>query len=65
MIVGLQETEFESDYGIHNFVELNRHTRELLLDRGAKVKYTEKDGKHIWGFWQKELPDALMYFLHA
>lgn len=65
MIVGLQETAFKSDHGIHNFVELNRKTRELLLDRGAKVEYSEKDGKHIWGFWQKELPDALKYFLHV
>lgn len=65
MIVGLQETAFETDHGTHNFVELNRQTRELLLDRGAKVEYAEKDGKHIWGFWQKELPDALTYFFRA
>ncbi|MEW4370007.1 alpha/beta hydrolase [Paenibacillus kandeliae] len=63
MIVGLQETDFESDTGIYDFVQLNRDTRDLLLERGATVRYAEKDGKHLWGFWQKELPDALKYFL--
>ena len=63
MIVGLQERDFQSDTGIYDFVELNRATRDLLLERGATVRYAEKDGKHLWGFWQKELPDALKYFL--
>lgn len=63
MIVGLQETDFEADTGTYNFVQLNRDTRELLEKRGALVSYQEKDGKHQWGFWQKELPEALLYFL--
>lgn len=63
MIVGLQETDFESDTGIYDFVQLNRDTRDLLQARGATVQYSEKDGKHLWGFWQKELPAALKYFL--
>ncbi|GAB6990056.1 alpha/beta hydrolase [Paenibacillus pini] len=65
MIVGLQETNFETDHGTFDFVELNRETKEMLLDRGATVQYAEKDGRHIWGFWQKELPEALIYFLRA
>jgi len=63
MIVGLQEDEYETDHGTFDFVDLNRRTRDLLQDRGATVRYAEKEGKHLWGFWQKELPDALMYFL--
>ncbi len=63
MIVGLQETDFESDTGVYDFVQLNQDTRDLLLARGATVQYAEKDGKHLWGFWQKELPDAIKYFL--
>lgn len=63
MIVGLQEDNYTTDTGTYNFVELNRKARELLEERGAKVKYFEKDGKHLWGFWQNELPDALIYFL--
>lgn len=63
MIVGLQENEYETDHGIFDFVDLNRRTRDLLFERGATVRYSEKEGKHLWGFWQKELPDALKYFL--
>ncbi|CAM2782865.1 alpha/beta hydrolase-fold protein [Paenibacillus sediminis] len=63
MIVGLQETAFESGSKVYNFVEINRTTRSLLEERGASVYYEEKDGQHTWGFWQKELPSALAYFL--
>lgn len=63
MIVGLQEDNYTTDTGVYNFVELNRSTKALLEERGARVSYLEKDGRHLWGFWQKELPAALMYFL--
>ncbi|AWB44846.1 enterochelin esterase [Paenibacillus sp. CAA11] len=63
MVVGLQERDYQTDTGIYDFVALNRSTKELLEKRGAKVVYFEKDGKHLWGFWQQELPDALSYFL--
>jgi Enterochelin esterase and related enzymes len=63
MIVGLQETAYETDRGVYNFVELNRSARSLLEQRGASVYYEEKDGKHQWGFWQQEIPAALAYFI--
>ncbi|MFD1175689.1 alpha/beta hydrolase [Paenibacillus puldeungensis] len=63
MIVGLQEDHYTTDTGVYNFVELNRKAKALLEERGAKIAYFEKDGKHLWGFWQNELPDALVYFL--
>ncbi|MDH6672399.1 enterochelin esterase-like enzyme [Paenibacillus sp. LBL] len=63
MIVGLQEDNYTTDTGVYNFVELNRSTKALLEERGARISYLEKDGRHLWGFWQKELPAALMYFL--
>lgn len=63
MIVGLQEQNYTTDTGTYNFVELNRKAKALLEERGAKVTYLEKDGKHLWGFWQQELPDALIHFL--
>ncbi|OAB44552.1 alpha/beta hydrolase [Paenibacillus glacialis] len=62
MIVGLQENEFTTDTGTYDFVQLNRDTKSLLEARGAEVHYEEKDGHHLWGFWQKELPNALLYF---
>lgn len=63
MVVGLQERDYQTDTGIYDFVDLNRSTKALLEKRGASVVYYEKDGKHLWGFWQQELPDALCYFL--
>ncbi|WP_138493488.1 alpha/beta hydrolase [Paenibacillus pinistramenti] len=63
MVVGLQERDYQTDTGIYDFVDLNRRTKELLEKRGAKVVYYEKDGKHLWGFWQQELPGALRHFL--
>jgi len=65
MVVGLQETDYKTDTGVYNFVEMNRETRELLEQRGATVSYREKDGKHLWGFWQNELPESLLYFLNT
>jgi enterochelin esterase-like enzyme len=66
MIVGLQETEYETtDRGVHDFVALNRGAKALLEHKGARVFYEEKDGKHQWGFWQKEIPAALSYFIEV
>ncbi|MNJ51668.1 hypothetical protein D3C77_469780 [compost metagenome] len=63
MIVGLQEDHYTTDTGTYNFVQLNRTTKSLLEARGAQVQYYEKNGQHLWGFWQNELPDALIHFL--
>ncbi|MFC3749818.1 alpha/beta hydrolase [Paenibacillus sp. GCM10012306] len=65
MVVGLQETEYKTDTGVYDFVDMNRKTRALLEERGATVSYREKDGVHLWGFWQKELPESLLYFLNS
>ncbi|MCC3373166.1 alpha/beta hydrolase [Cohnella sp. REN36] len=63
MIVGLQETAYQTDHGTFNFVELNRMARRLLERKGAYIDYREKNGEHKWGFWQTELPEALGAFL--
>jgi len=63
MIVGLQETEFATDRGTYDFVKLNREAAKAFEAKGAKVTYAEKDGEHKWGFWQRELPEALGAFL--
>lgn len=63
MIVGLQETAFETDRGVFNFLDINRNTYELFKERGAHVHYEEHEGHHLWGFWQKHIPDGLRYFL--
>ncbi|WP_028610683.1 alpha/beta hydrolase [Paenibacillus harenae] len=63
MIVGLQEDAYETDRGMFDFVALNRNAKALLEHKQATVAYQEKDGKHQWGFWQKELDQALSYFI--
>ncbi|BBH19914.1 hypothetical protein Back11_12590 [Paenibacillus baekrokdamisoli] len=65
MIVGLQETAFESDRGVINFVEINRRMKQLLEERGAQINYSEHDGQHVWGFWQKFIPASLIHFLRS
>ncbi|MUT67356.1 esterase family protein [Paenibacillus sp. NEAU-GSW1] len=65
MIVGLQETAFETDRGTMDFVAINRDARDLLKARAAVFSYKEMDGMHQWGFWQQEIPDALKYFLET
>jgi enterochelin esterase-like enzyme len=63
MIVGLQEDAYETDRGVFDFVALNRNAKALLEHKQATVSYLEKDGKHQWGFWQKEIDRALTYFI--
>ncbi|GKU79250.1 esterase family protein [Paenibacillus sp. L3-i20] len=65
MIVGLQETAFETDTGVYDFVALNRNAKALLEHKDATIFYEEKDGKHQWGFWQQEVPQALRYFIEV
>jgi len=63
MIVGLQEDVVVTDHGTFDFVTFNRDTKELFLARSARVHYLERDGQHVWGFWQQYIPDALKHFL--
>lgn len=65
MLIGLQETDVKTDHGSYNFLELNRMTKQLMEQKNAHLHYIEKDGTHLWRFWQQELPDALMYFLSS
>jgi enterochelin esterase-like enzyme len=63
MIVGLQETAFESDRGVFDFVAINREMKRILEEKGATLHYGEHDGNHVWGFWQRFIPEALKTFL--
>lgn len=63
MLIGLQEESVETNSGVFDFLAANRISRQLLEERHTRLTYLEKDGKHIWGFWQTELPEALHHFL--
>jgi enterochelin esterase-like enzyme len=62
MVVGLDETAVETSRGTFDFVHWNRLAKQVLEQKGAALSYREKPGDHIWGLWQKELPDGLRHF---
>ena len=61
MVVGRQETSVDTTAGPYDFYRANQAMLDLLRERQANVTYKESDGTHIWGFWQKEIPDALEF----
>ncbi|PZE19491.1 alpha/beta hydrolase [Paenibacillus xerothermodurans] len=63
MLIGLDEREVSTGRGTFDFVEANRLTKRLLEARNCRLTYVEKPGKHLWGFWQTELPAAIKHFL--
>jgi enterochelin esterase-like enzyme len=63
MLVGTNETEVKTERGTFDFVVENRQTHTILEQKKTALLYIEKPGKHLWGFWQLELPAALHYFL--
>lgn len=65
MLVGLQEREVKTEWGAVDFLMHNRETKRLLEERQARLRYKETDGKHIWGFWQNELLQAMRHFIRA
>ncbi|GMA50199.1 hypothetical protein GCM10025857_15560 [Alicyclobacillus contaminans] len=61
MVVGQEETAVDIPSGPYDFYRANQAMRSLLLERGARIDYHEAPGTHIWGFWQKQMPDALLW----
>ncbi|WP_036739828.1 MULTISPECIES: alpha/beta hydrolase-fold protein [unclassified Paenibacillus] len=62
MLIGLDEEEVKTERGTFDFVEANRLSKALFEQKNARLFYEEKPGKHVWGFWQKELPAILERF---
>jgi enterochelin esterase-like enzyme len=63
MLIGTDEKEVVTKNGTYDFLEANRITKQLLEQRNSQLTYIEKPGRHLWGFWQKELPEALRSLL--
>ncbi|MDF2960059.1 MAG: enterochelin esterase [Paenibacillus sp.] len=63
MLIGLDEQEVTTERGTFDFLEANRQARQLLEARNCRLTYLEKQGKHLWGFWQNELPAAMKHLL--
>lgn len=62
MLIGTEETAVQTNSGTFNFLDLNRQAKKILEEKGAKISYHEREGNHIWGFWQKHLPEALIHY---
>ncbi len=63
MLIGLDEQEVKTERGTFDFLEANRTARALLEERRTVLHYEEKPGKHLWGFWQDQLPIGLKLLL--
>lgn len=64
MLIGTEETHVETHLGTFDFIDWNRRVKDLLEQKITNLTYLEKEGTHIWGFWQKELPEGLCHFLN-
>lgn len=64
-LIGTDETAVETDRGVFDFLQANRVIRDILAERSANLRYVEKPGQHLWGFWQNELADGLTWFLSS
>ena len=62
MVVGLDETEVETSIGTYDFVDLNRRTKTILEQANVQLDYRERSGRHVWGLWQSQLPEAIRHF---
>lgn len=61
MFVGEDETRAKTPSGVFDFYSYNQKVYDILRSRGAEVDMHEGPGNHIWGTWQKQLPDALRW----
>lgn len=60
--IGLSETAVPTHMGALDFVTRNREVYRLLVEKKATVHYVEAEGDHTWGFWQRDIPQALRVF---
>ncbi|SFG08793.1 Enterochelin esterase [Planifilum fulgidum] len=61
-MIGLEEYAVPTHVGNLDLLARNREVSRALREKGASLRYVEKEGKHTWGLWQKDLPEALTHF---
>lgn len=49
-------------YDIPALLTMVRNLKDLLTEKGCSLSYHEYPEGHNWAFWQKYLPDALIFF---
>ncbi|PTX64225.1 enterochelin esterase-like enzyme [Melghirimyces profundicolus] len=60
--IGKSETAVPTHFGNLDLLARNREVHRALQEKEAEVVYSEQEGNHTWGFWQKDLPRALKTF---
>lgn len=60
--VGKSESEVPTHMGTLDLLTRNREVHRALQEKEAHVHYSEQKGDHTWGFWQKDLSQALLTF---
>ncbi|OYD07384.1 alpha/beta hydrolase [Paludifilum halophilum] len=60
--IGKSETAVPTHMGNLDLLARNREVHRALQEKEARIHYSEQEGNHTWGFWQKDLPDALNIF---
>ncbi|UOQ43404.1 alpha/beta hydrolase-fold protein [Halobacillus salinarum] len=59
--IGIEETDVETTAGeSKNFLEPNRHLKEVLDQKPVSYTYYELDGGHTWKPWQQDFKRALL-----
>lgn len=61
LFIGDEERQAKTPSGVYDFYQYNEQMRDILLDHGAEIDFHIGSGNHIWGVWQKALPDALRW----
>lgn len=61
MFVGDDETKAKTPSGVFDFHSYNGKVRDIIEQRGGQVEFQEGEGNHVWGTWQKQLPNALYW----
>ena len=64
--VGIYEDEFISPITNTKLYLLTRNRKlfDVFKKKQANVAYTEKEEEHLWTFWQKDLTNALRFFIY-
>lgn len=60
--IGKSETAVPTHMGSLDLLARNREVRRHLEEKRARVHYAESEGDHTWGFWQRDIPQALKFF---
>jgi enterochelin esterase family protein len=66
LVIGTYETHigpFDRGSNEADFLRGNRMLREVLIERGYDVAYSEYHEGHSWGLWRARLGNALVHLL--